>query len=147
MGRWSETMAKKNNAQDAKEKRKRLKLRDASVSLTVNDLEKSIAWYQDVLGFSVTDRWEQDGTLMGVEMTAGDVTVNLSQDDWKKGRDRVKGLGFRIYCTTKQNIDKIAARVKAAGGTLEREPEDAPWGARVFAIADPDGFKITIGSK
>jgi uncharacterized glyoxalase superfamily protein PhnB len=146
MRRWSETMAKKNNARDD-QKRKRLKLRDASVSLTVNDLEKSIAWYQDVLGFSVTDRWEQDGTLMGVEMTAGDVTVNLSQDDWKKGRDRVKGLGFRVYYTTKQNIDKMAARVKAAGGTLEREPEDAPWGARVFAIADPDGFKITIGSK
>jgi uncharacterized glyoxalase superfamily protein PhnB len=143
---WSEAMAKKNNAREDT-KRKRLKLRNASVSLTVNDLEKSIAWYQDVLGFSVTDRWEHDGTLVGVEMTAGDVTVDLSQDDWKKGRDRVKGLGFRIYCTTKQNVDKIAARVKAAGGALEREPEDAPWGARVFAIADPDGFKITIGSK
>jgi len=140
-------MAKKSAADEGDKKRKKLKLREASVSFTVNDLEKSIAWYHDVLGFSVTDRWEQDGTLHGVEMTAGDVTFNLSQDDWKKGRDRVKGVGVRIYCTTKQNVDKLAARVKAAGETLAHGPEDAPWGARVFGIDDPDGFKITIASK
>lgn len=140
-------MAKKNGTSENEVKRKKLKLRAASVSLTVNDLHKSIAWYQDVMGFAVTDRWEKDGTLRGVELTAGDVTVNLSQDDWAKGRERAKGVGFRMYFTTKQNVDKVAARVKAAGGTLALEPQDTSWGARAFAIDDPDGFKITISSK
>src|SRR5262245_2748988 len=137
-------MAKKNGATDGDKKRKKLKLRSASVSLTVNDLEKSLAWYQETLGFTVSERWEEDGKLAGVEMTAGDVSFMLSQDDWKKGRDRVKGVGIRVYCTTKQNVDKIAARAKAAGAP--GEPEDAPWGARTYSIDDPDGFKITIGT-
>ena len=122
-------------------------LRAASPSFTVNDIERSLAWYRDVLGCSVAERWEDGGKLMGVEVTAGEVSFMLGQDDWKKGRDRVKGEGFRIYCTTTQDVDRLADGIKARGGTLLREPTDQPWGTRAFAIQDPDGFKITIGSE
>ena len=121
-----------------------LALGGVSPSFTVNDVEKSLAWYRDVLGFSVGQRWEGGGQLLGVEMHAGGVIVMLAQDDWKKGRDRVKGEGFRIYCDTTQDVDALAARIKARGGTLAQEPRDEPWGARALAVEDPDGFKITI---
>jgi lactoylglutathione lyase len=121
-----------------------LTLSSAAPSLTVNDLEKSIAWYRDVLGLVVKDRWEHEGKLMGVEMRAGGVTFMLGQDDWKKGRDRVKGGGFRLYCQTAQDADRLAEQIKARGGTLAQEPKDESWGARVFSVEDPDGFKITI---
>lgn len=124
-----------------------LKLLSASPSFTVNDLEKSLAWYQDVVGFVVTDRWEQEGKLMGVEMAAGGVTVMIGQDDWKKGRGRAKGEAVRIYCTTDQDIDALAAQIKANGGTLTQEPHQTPWGTRDFSLADPDGFKITIANE
>jgi len=123
-----------------------LRLREASPSLTVADLEKSLAFYRDVLGFTVKERWEEAGVLRGVEILAGRVTFWLSQDDWKKGRDRAKGQGFRLYCTTAQRIDALAAQIKARGGTLAEEPRDRPWGGRDFAVADPDGFVITIAS-
>ncbi|HEV7501908.1 MAG TPA: VOC family protein, partial [Vicinamibacteria bacterium] len=48
-----------------------LTLSGLSVSLTVDDLQRSMDFYHHVLGFTITDRWERDGTLMGVEMTAG----------------------------------------------------------------------------
>src|ERR1700730_11842069 len=123
-----------------------VKLRSAAASFTVNDIEKSLAWYRDVLGFTVSERWEDKGTLLGVEMTAGDVTFMLGQDDWKKGRDRVKGEGVRVYCSTDQNLDRLAQRIKANGGTLTQEPLDQPWGMRDFSLEDPDGYKITVGS-
>jgi uncharacterized glyoxalase superfamily protein PhnB len=123
---------------------KGLTLLSVAPSFTVGDLQKSIAWYQDVLGFAVKDRWESDGTLMGVELAAGGVIVMLGQDDWKKGRDRVKGEGFRIFCDTTQDVDRLADQIKARGGTLAQEPRDEPWGARVLSVEDPDGFKITI---
>jgi catechol 2,3-dioxygenase-like lactoylglutathione lyase family enzyme len=126
-------------------KRGSLKLKSAGVSLTVGDLDKSVAWYRDVLGCTAGDEWNEGG-FRGAEMNAGDVSIMLNQDDWKKGRDRVKGEGMRVFCNTKQDIDKIAARIKAAGGTLEREPKDE-WGMRAFSLADPDGFKITIAAK
>jgi uncharacterized glyoxalase superfamily protein PhnB len=75
------------------------------------------------------------------------VTFWLGQDDWQKGRDRVKGVGFRIYCTTTQDIDGLAARIKARGGRLAQEPKDEPWGGRNLAVLDPDGFAITIASR
>ncbi len=125
-------------------KSENVRLRSAAASFTVNDIEKSLAWYRDVLGFAVKQRWEDKGKLLGVEMMAGDVTFMLGQDDWKKGRDRLKGEGVRVYCTTDQNVDRIAERIKANGGTLIQEPLDQPWGMRDFAVQDPDGFKITV---
>lgn len=124
-----------------------LTLRDTSPGMTVNDLDKSLAWYTDVVGFAIDERWEQDGKLMGVSLLAGDVTFMIGQDDWKKGRDRKKGEGFRLYCTTNQDVDKLAAKIVAKGGTLDQEPKDQPWGTREFALVDPDGFKITIAKE
>jgi uncharacterized glyoxalase superfamily protein PhnB len=123
-----------------------LKLSEASPGFTVNDLEKSLAWYRDVLGFAVEERWEQDGKLTGVSLRAGGVTFMIGQDDWKKGRDRKKGEGFRLYCTTAQNVDALAKRIEAGGARLDQEPRDQPWGTRDFALTDPDGFKVTIGA-
>ena len=122
------------------------RLTEASPSFTVNDLQRSLAFYTDVLGFAVDERWERDGKLMGVSLQAGDVTWMIGQDDWQKGRDRKKGEGFRLYCTTKQNVDALAAKIKAKGGKLDSEPADQPWGSRDFSLTDPDGFKITIGA-
>jgi uncharacterized glyoxalase superfamily protein PhnB len=121
------------------------RLRSTAPGFTVDDIEKSLAWYRDVLGFTVKERWEQDGKLLGVEVLAGDVLFMLGQDDWKKGRDRAKGEGVRMYCTTDEDVDQLAARIKANGGTLSQEPRDQDWGMRDFAIEDPDGYKITIG--
>lgn len=114
-------------------------------SLTVDDLEKSIAFYE-ALGFSVADRWEENGVLASVMMQAGAQHLGLNQDDGKKGRDRAKGIGTRMHVETSQNVDEIAAQVKAAGFTLDKEPFDTPWKTRQFELADPTGFKLTIST-
>lgn len=121
-----------------------LRLSRAAMGFTVADIERSLAWYRDVLGCVVKDRWENEGRLMGAELVAGAVTFYLGQDDWKKGRDRQKGQGCRAYFTTGQNLDALAASIKAKGWPLEQEPTDQPWGWRDFSLADPDGFKLTI---
>ena len=137
--------AKKSPARTAAP-RGTLSIRSTAPSFTVNDLQRSLAWYRDVLGFAVKERWEHEGTLQGVELSAGPVSFMLSQDDWKKGRDRVKGEGIRLYCTTDQNVDALADRIKKNGGRLMHEPRDE-WGMRSLSVEDPDGFKITIATK
>ncbi len=123
-----------------------LRLRSVAIGLTVNDLARSIAWYRDVLGFVVTDEWKHEGVLMGVEMRAGATEIFLGQDDWKKGRDRVKGEGIRIYGRTVQDVDRLAVLIKGRGGVLAHEPTTQPWGERDFGLVDPDGFKITVSN-
>jgi catechol 2,3-dioxygenase-like lactoylglutathione lyase family enzyme len=120
-----------------------LRLRSVTLTLTVNDVELSLAWYRDGLGFVVAERWEEGGKLQGVMLKAGACQLGLSQDDFTKGRDRAKGIGFRLWCDTTQDVDAIAARLRSFGGTVVEEPGDR-WDAYSFTAQDPDGFKITI---
>ena len=121
-----------------------LRLRSMAASFTVNDLERSIAWYRDVLGFTVGERWEGGGALQGIQMKAGSCDLMLNQDDFALGRDRQKGAGCRLWVATAQDIDALAARIKATGWRLDREPSETPWGDWAFAVTDPDGFKLTF---
>ena len=123
-----------------------LQAKTIAPSLTVNDLQQSIKFFEG-LGFAVEDRWEEEGKLLGVMLRAGDARIGLSQDDWKKGRDRQKGVGMRLFIETRQNIDDIASRAKTAGVKLDAEPHDTEWKSRAFEVTEPSGFKITIGSE
>jgi uncharacterized glyoxalase superfamily protein PhnB len=124
----------------------RLQAKTISPTLTVNNLQQSVAFFEG-LGFGVEERWEENGTLLGVMLRAGEARINLSQDDWKKGRDRQKGIGMRLYVSTTQDIDQLAAAVRNAGIALETEPHDTPWGSRAFEVTEPSGFRLTISSE
>ena len=116
-------------------------------TLTVDDLQKSITFYE-ALGFAIEERWEDKGTLLGVMLRAGTTQIGLNQDDWKKGRDRKKGIGVRLsISTTAGNVDEIARRAKSAGITLKSEPRDTEWKSRAFEVSDPSGFLLTIFSE
>lgn len=120
-----------------------LRLRSMMPTFTVNDVERSVAWYRDGLGFYVAERWEEGGRLKGVMLKAGGCQLGLSQDDFSQGRNRTKGVGFRIWCEATQDVDAIAARFRAFGGTFAEGPGNK-WDAYSFTAQDPDGFKITI---
>ncbi|HXJ76155.1 MAG TPA: VOC family protein [Candidatus Dormibacteraeota bacterium] len=121
-----------------------LRLRHITPGITVNDLARSLAFYTEGLGFIIEERWEEEGKLAGVGLKAGAAELVLTQDDFKKGRDRVKGVGVRLWFYSTQDLDGLAARAKSSGIVLDQEPADMPWGARVFMLTDPDGFKISF---
>jgi uncharacterized glyoxalase superfamily protein PhnB len=121
-----------------------LRLRDIAPGFTVNDLQKSIAFYVDGLGFTVYERWETEGVLQGVMLRAGNCRIGLSQDDFAKGRDRAKGIGMSVWLTTIQDLERVVERIKQNGIPLEQELAEMPWGGRAFAVIDPDGFRLTF---
>ncbi len=120
--------------------------RTLSVSLTVKDIQKSLAWYRDVAGFTVERATEREGKLRSVALKAGDVRILINQDDGARGWDRVKGEGFSVHLTTDQNVDDLAAEIRERGGTIEAGPLDTAWGGRLFRMRDLDGFKLTVSS-
>lgn len=138
------------NAEESRTERAQpesLRLKMLSPSLTVDDVAESLRWYSEVLGFTVKERWEHEGDLHGAHLVAGSANLMIGQDDWKKGRDRAKGEGLRLFFTTGQDLDELAAGIKERGGTLESEPQEMPWGGRAFSLVDPTGFKITVHSE
>jgi uncharacterized glyoxalase superfamily protein PhnB len=117
-------------------------------SLTCKAIDASIAFYRDVLGFTVNMTFEHEGKLAGAVISAGHIRIVLNQDDGKLGWDRIKGQGLylQINVAGAADVDAAAARIKAAGGTLIDEPADRPWGARMFQFRDPDGFKLGVST-
>lgn len=115
----------------------------ATPGFTVADIQRSVAWYRDVLGFVVNERWESNGRLEAVEMRSGSVSFFLGQDDWRRGRTRVKGQGVRIYCSTLRDVDAFAQHVRSKGSPLTQSPT-TEMGMRSFSVDDPDGYQITI---
>jgi uncharacterized glyoxalase superfamily protein PhnB len=122
-----------------------LSAQSLEASLTTADVRRSRDWYRDVLGFEITREFERDGKTFAVSLRAGDVRILLTQDDGSRGLDRVKGEGFSLQFTTTQDIDALAERAKKAGAALDTEPMTA-WGARVFRLRDPDGFRLVFSS-
>ncbi len=115
-----------------------------SPSITANDLERSVRFYTEGLGFEVTEKHEYEGRVVFCGLKAGAAILGIGQDDGARGRDRVKGVGMRTWITTDQDIHEVAERAKAAGITLDAEPAPLPWGPMAFAVKDPDGFAVTI---
>jgi lactoylglutathione lyase len=114
------------------------------VSLSVNDLQSSLHWYVDVVGFTADRRIERDGKLRGVALSAGGARIIINQDDGAKGKGRPKGVGFSLQISTTQDVDALARAIRQRGGTLAAEPADMPWGARIFRLQDPDGVAWVI---
>ena len=118
---------------------------DLGASLTVAALDSSLAWYRDVLGFTVARTFDREGKMFAASLRAGAVAILLTQDDGARGPNRVKGDGMSLQITTAQNIDELAARVREHGGTIESGPADV-MGARMFRLRDPDGFKFVFSA-
>ena len=97
-------------------------MRSVEPTFTVNDVERSVRFYTEVLGFIVGERWSDGGVLRGVTLAAA-LRRDLSRTDWAKGRDRKKGEAVNIWCSTAQDVDALAARIKAGGGRLTAEPK------------------------
>ena len=148
-GRGSAAAVNRKSAATIKRERRRreretLRLRAFEPTFTVNDIERSVRFYTEVLGFIVIEQMSDGAALQGVLLKAGTCKLGLSQDDWAKGRDRKKGEGVRIWCDTVQDIDALAVRIRSAGGVLADEPKNQPDGEKSISVTDPDGFHLTM---
>ena len=68
---------------------------------------------------------------------------------WNPGLDEAK-LGSAVipifHVSSREEVDRVHARVTAAGHRSHKAPEDAFWGARYAIVEDPDGNSVGIMS-
>ena len=117
--------------------------RTLTASLAVKDLQKSLTWYRDKVGFIVDQKFERAGKLTGVVLKAGEMRILISQDEGSIGWDKVKGAGFSLQFTTVQDIDGLAEAIRERGGVVQLDKADVS-GTRVLRLRDPDGFTLLI---
>jgi catechol 2,3-dioxygenase-like lactoylglutathione lyase family enzyme len=114
--------------------------------LSVADLERSIAFYRDVLGFEVRLLKEVDRLPAVAEAVCGPARVELSTEEGARdstGKLRARGSAILFF----QAHDVAAMRdAFVARGGAPSELENVNWiKMRMFEIRDPDGHALWFG--
>jgi lactoylglutathione lyase len=116
--------------------------------IRVGDLQRSIAFYTDVMGMKLlrtSDRPEQKYSLafVGYDDENSQSVLELT---YNYGVDRYDlGAGFGHIAIAVSNAAAACERIRAAGGTVTREAGPVKGGTSVIAfVQDPDGYKIEL---
>lgn len=121
------------------------------VSLFVQDMQRMVAFYKDVLGFE-TD-WDgkssfavfkNEGVRFALYERAQLPHLLGQTPDYTTGLNGTFELA--IDHSTSAEADKEYQRIMQNGGRSVYPPRDEPWGQHASLIADPEGNLIEIGS-
>ncbi|MET3721640.1 VOC family protein [Arthrobacter sp. UYEF21] len=121
--------------------------------VTVNDVDESLPFYRDALGFEVKNdvgsdgqRWVTLGSAAqpGLELVLSPPHAGRSQADGDAIQELLtKGVMPMLVFTT-DNLDSTFEKLRASGAEVLQEPIDQPWGPRDCAFRDPSGNMIRI---
>jgi len=108
--------------------------------LYVEDIQRSLAFYRDKLGFAMSQSWEPDGELAWCRLERGGAALMLQQACEEDGPPQARGRGtaFYFHC---EDADAEHARLSAAGLALA-PPSTAFYGMRQLLLQDPDGYQL-----
>ena len=116
--------------------------------LRVGDLEKSIAFYTEVLGMTLLRRKDYpDGrftlAFVGYGNEAENSVLELTHNWDTSSYDLGEGYGH--IAIEVNDVYKACEQIKASGGKVVREAGPMMHGASVLAfVEDPDGYKIEL---
>jgi uncharacterized glyoxalase superfamily protein PhnB len=114
-----------------------MKTQCAATVFSVTNLDASLKFYVDVLGFTEDFRF---GEYAGIKH--GNVSIHLSQNHTDM---RPPGSGaVYIFC---DEVDDFYQEITAKGVKTTSEPKDYAYGMRDFLSYDPDGNQVSFGTE
>lgn len=118
------------------------------MELFVEDLDRSVNFYKNILGFTVERREPRY-----VEIRSGHVVFglglrkNLRPDHYfKQEHFEHRGTGVEIVLEV-DNVQALYGEIKRRHYPLESELQKREWGLTDFRIVDPDGYYLRPTSK
>ena len=124
-------------------------VRQAVPLFGVSDIEKSVRYYTESLGFVMTNKWTPEGKLRWCWLELGEAALMLQQF-WREGEGHQAnvpkeklGVGVSI-CFTCRDALAIYRELRAKGVEAQRPfVGNAMW---VTSVTDPDGYKLFFES-
>lgn len=117
--------------------------------LYVEDVEKSVVFYENVFGFSrkFISPDNDYGELITGETTLSFASKTLASQNLKDGfiESKLKEKPFAIelgFIT--DDVGELVQKATSFGAILVTEPKQKPWGQIVAYVRDTDGFLLEI---
>ena len=116
--------------------------------LRVGDLDRSIAFYTDVLGMKLLRRKEYPSgrftlAFLGYGPESEQTVLELTHN-WDTGTYEL-GDGYGHIALGVEDIRTTCAAISGKGGRVVREPGPMKGGSTVIAfVEDPDGYKVEL---
>jgi catechol 2,3-dioxygenase-like lactoylglutathione lyase family enzyme len=124
-------------------------LRSAMPCFLVPDVARTVAWYQQVLGFKNGGVWGEPDEAFGIA-DVGDglgfhfkAAAGAMPELAPPAQDCIKLDAYIRVAAEK--IAPLHAALRKAGVRVLGEPRDMPWKQREFHIQDPDGRVLCFG--
>jgi len=130
------------------ERLSRLPMRLLHTMLRVGDLERSLAFYTEVLGMRLLRRKDYPGgrftlAFVGYGDESDDTVLELTHN-WDTSSYEI-GSGYGHIAIGVDDIHGVCAQIQAKGGRISRAPGPMKHGSTVIAFAeDPDGYKVEL---
>jgi len=114
-----------------------MKINSAATVFTVSNLDASLRYYVDMLGFREDFRFGQYAGIAREECR-----IHLSQQGNPNASQPGSGAVY-IFC---DEVDGYFAEITARGAQAVEAPKDYEYGMRDFFMRDPDGNQVSFGS-
>jgi lactoylglutathione lyase len=115
--------------------------------LSVADLDRSLAFYEVVLGGRRHYQFPPDGAPVFLTLQFGETEIGLGlmTSPTLHGRDLRPASGHRMeLCVYVEDVDLAFQELVAAGAPAVVEPCQQPWGERMAYVEDPDGNLVML---
>ncbi len=116
--------------------------------LRVGDMDRSIAFYTEVLGMTLLRRKDYpDGqftlAFVGYGNEADNSVIELTYNWGVAGYEL--GTGYGHIALEVEDVYKACEDIRSRGGKITREPGPMKHGSSILAfVEDPDGYKIEL---
>jgi len=115
--------------------------------LSVDNVDASLAFYRDVLGFEVTFSMPgPGGAAVYGAVRRGDTTIMMGLDpDFPADARPHRGAGVNFYIKMGEgDLDAYYQQVRSRGARVAEEIGDRFWGDRTFTVLDRDGYRLSF---
>jgi lactoylglutathione lyase len=116
------------------------------VILFVADLERSVAFYRDLIGLELKLRGDGYVEFATAGCKLGLYDRNRLRELTGQGTDAPGQPGGEVVFLV-EDVDAEAERLREAGATVLKGPVDRPWGHRTLHLEDPDGFVVELAGE
>ena len=116
------------------------------VILFVGDLERSIAFYRDVIGLPFKLRGDGYAEFATGTTRFGLYDRNRLDELTGQGSAAPGSPGGEVVFVV-GDVDGEAERLRAAGARILKGPVDRAWGHRTLHLEDPDGFVVELAQE